>query len=192
MSGSARLYRKSDKLEILLLYMPFLNKFNRAYQLQTNIPKNTLIANLQELIDKATKDTKWISFANVDYKGMKLDADTLLIDREGIMVNTLKGRGIITVVFERLNDNVTIVKAEIKPMIILPILWFSGFILLSIYIFILWVAPNWHTVFGILITLSFAVGIVYITITIQRWRLESYLEFILSDLDIKEEMVENE
>lgn len=171
--------------------MPFLNKTNRTYQLQTNIPKDTLVANLQELIDKAQRD-KWFSLANVDYKQMKLEADRLIVDRESLMANAYKGRGTITVVFERVNDNATMVKAEIKPLMIYVMFWFYSFLLILLSIYIISEAPNWQTIFGTLIGLTVAFAIYHISITVRRWRLESYLDFILSDLGIKEEMIENE
>lgn len=172
--------------------MPFLKKFNRTYQLQTNIPKDILIANLQELINMAQKNTKWFSLANVDYRQVKLEGDGLIIDRESLMTNAHKGRGTISVVFERVNDNTAIVKAEIKPLMIYVMFWFYSFLLILLSIYIISEAPNWQTIFGTLIGLTVALAIYHISITVRRWRLESYLEFILSDLGIKEEMIENE
>lgn len=171
--------------------MLFFNKVDRTYQLETNISKDTLITNLQLLIENARKDTKWISLANVDYKRMDLDADKLTINREGLLNNSLKGKGIITAVFEQANNNVTIVKAEIKPLVIVPIICFYACILILLCFYALCAVPQWPKVFGILIGLAVTYGIAKLTITIQRWRLESYLESILTDLGIKEEMIEN-
>jgi hypothetical protein len=171
--------------------MLFFNKVDRTYQLETKIPKDTLITNLRLLIENARKDTKWISFANVDYKRVDLEADKLTIDREGLINNSLKGRGIITAVFEQTNDNGTIVKAEIKPLVIVPIICFYTCILILLSFYALCGVPQWPKLFGILIGLAATYGIAKLTITIQRWRLESYLESILADLGIKEEMIEN-
>ena len=170
--------------------MPFLKKVIRTYQLQTNIPKDILLKSLQELIDKAKKDAKWFSLANVDYRQVKLDADRFIIDREDITLNSLKGRGVITVDFERVNDSVTTVKTEIKPMVIS--LWIHAIILLIMCTAIISASPNSQTVLVLLILLPIVFATFRFTITIQRWRLESYLDFILSDLGIKEEMIEDD
>lgn len=171
--------------------MLFFNKVDRTYQLETKIPKDTLITNLRLLIENARQDTKWISLANVDYKRMNLEADKLTIDREGLTYNSLKGRGIITVTFEQVNDSITIVKAEIKPMINQLLLIFNACLLVSICVGLIVVAPQWQMMLGISIALTISYGLAKLTITIQRWRLESYLEFILEDLGIKEEMIED-
>ncbi|MEX8548935.1 MAG: hypothetical protein V5804_15160 [Mucilaginibacter sp.] len=169
--------------------MNLTTKFDKTFLLETEKQKLDILTLISSRIQKAKEDKSLINFDPIDYKGVIVADDEIIIFRKPSMFNPSRDLGKISLTLTSKFDR-TLIQAKFQPFHwiykynIISLLFALMFITLMMLLFdrsnsaILIVVSAW---------LIFPT-ILYLMIIVNRYQLKKYLQNFLEDLDIREKL----
>ena len=152
----------------------------------TSQSKDNIVNIFNQRIGKANNERSWFSLENINYRKMQVDAYRAIIKCGPVFYSPVGGFGVIIIHFHA-NGAITKINAEVKPL--KAGIWFAiGFAMLFSAVFLL-IVPGTDKFLFLAFTWFIALGPVYLTILIWRYRLTKYLKSVLIDIGVHENMV---
>jgi len=144
-------------------------------------PKDVIVNSFKGQIEKAEKDTGWLSFNNINYKKIKVDAYRAVIKRDPLFFGPPGGIGVIVLHFDA-DNGLTKINAEIKP--VKWGVWLPAGFLITFTGVVIWLVHGIDKFLIIVLAWLIVVTPVYLTIVLYRYRLKKYLELVLKDVGV--------